>query len=158
MRRDRADKVIQMIPTRKITNASVSAGTYGSGGNGTKGIVDTAGYDLVRVEVSHGVGNTKLTKFHLGFLSAPNFAIASATLFSGLTSGIVLSNKTASQSVYGFDLYLPGITHKRYMTCKLTNSTTSCPFSVTARLRMANEFPPATTGFTSLTQYGTPSS
>lgn len=163
MRHDRNVKVVRMIPaprTLTANGATVSAQTYGSGGNGLKGIVDTlAGgveYDRVLVEISKQTGTAqKLSTVKLGMQSGAATLFASCTPLSGYTSGIVLSAITLSAVTYLIDINLAAYgSRKRYLNCKVTTCTTSGNVDVRARLIKGSQFPNATTGYTTITNYG----
>lgn len=166
MRHDRNVKVVRMIPaprTLTANGATVSAQTYGSGGNGLKGIVDTlAGgveYDRVLIEISKQTGTAqKLSAVRLGMQSGANSVFTAAcgcTVLSGYTSGIVLSAITLSAVTYLIDINLAAYgSRKRYLNCKVTTCTTSGNVDVRARLIKGSQFPNATTGYTTITNYG----
>jgi len=158
MRHDRNFKLVRMIPAPRTTVANgqtVSAATYGSGGHGTMGIVDTLGWDRALIEVSKQAGTAqKLSKLHLGMQSGPATLWASCTPLSGYTSGIVLSNVTASAATWLIDINLAGYaSRKRYLNCKVTTCTTSGNVDVKCRLTRGEQFPPSATGYTTITNY-----
>lgn len=153
MRHDRNMKVVRCIPgPRTVTanGATVSAASYGSGGHGTKGIVDTLGWDWVRLEIRKQAGSAqKLSKVKVGFQSGAATLFASCSPLSGRTSGIVLSNVTASAAIWRVEINLAGYaSRKRYMNTQATTSTTSGNVDVTAYLFRGEQVPPSTTGFT----------
>ena len=158
MRHDRNVKVVRMIPIPQLgANATVSAGTYGSGGHGTKGIVDTRGFNRALIEVRRGGGATKVKSVHIGFQSGATTLMASSTLLSGYTSGNWFTSSSTSQSVWLLDINLNSITNaKRYLNCKVVTSAASsiAKIDVTCRLTRGEQFPPSTTGYTSTTAVG----
>lgn len=157
MRQDRRIRRWRMIPGVKVTNTTASAATYGSGGNGTLGIVDTRGLSRVRIEVSRGKTGTasKIKSVHIGFQSGATTLMASSTLLSGYTSGNVFTSTTASGNIYAFDINLLTISNrKRYLNCKVVTSTTSNNICVDAFGTELEQFPPSTTGYTSITNIG----
>jgi hypothetical protein len=156
MRIDRNLRMKRMLPSVRTTTANgqtISAATYGSGGHATLGVVDTQGWRRVRVEVSKQAGTAqKLSKLYLGMQSGATTLWASCSPLSGYTSGIVLSAITTSSVTYAFDINLTGYrSRKRYLNCKLTTSTTSGNVEVRAYELEGEQFPPSTTGYTSIT-------
>lgn len=164
MRHDRNLKVVRMIPLQEIASTTVSAATQGSGGKVSQGIADLTGYDFCRVEIRRRTlasANTKIEKFHLYFASGATTLAASGTLFSGRTSGIVLSAKTASRDFHAIEINLHSISNlKRYMGCKIEMSGTSAAVDVTAYLIKGKIIPTpspvsqTTFNYTSITSFG----
>jgi hypothetical protein len=168
MRFDLRPKLVKMIPARKITSGTVSAKTYGTGGHVNSGIVDTNGYDIAVVEISQGIkgGGTaqKIKKLCLGFQSgaASVFtAVCGCTVLSGLTSGAIISAKTATGVVHRAILNLnAGAQRKRYLNALLITSggATSAGgvFEVRCYLHRPTAFPQASTatGYATTTEYG----
>lgn len=156
MRIDRNMQVKRMIPSPRTTTANgqtVSAKTYGSGGHATLGVANTQGWRRCRVEISKSTGTAqKLSKVYLGMQSGANTLWASCSPLSGYTSGIVLSNITLSSVIYAFDINLAAYrSRKQYMNCKVTTSTTSGNIEVRIYELEGEQFPPSTTGYTTIT-------
>lgn len=152
-------KVVRAIPAPKTTTANghtVSAATYGSGGNGLKGIVDTTGYDYAVIEIRKSSGTAqKLSKVKIGFQSGPTTLFASCTPLSGLTSGNILSaSPTTSGLMIGYGIALNQYSlRKRYMNTQLITSTTCGNVDVSVRLIRGDTFPPSVTGYSSFVKY-----
>lgn len=156
MRWDRDFKLVRMIRLSKTTSgAALSANAYGSTGS-TAGVVDTTGWDRCRLELSFQARTNTTTQavktLKIGFQSAVSTLYASATVFSGLASGIVLSAKTSKCAIYAVDFALHNNgSRKRFMNCKYVYSGgTSGSVELRAYLYRGEQFPPSTTGFTAL--------
>lgn len=158
MRLDRDLKLVRMIPLQRGSTAGVSAGTAGSGGHETLGIVDTRGYDRCRIEVIRSTGAGKITSVLLAFQSGSAMTFASALAAGGsLTgaSGRVLNSTTATSFVRAFDISLVGPKQKRYLNCRIGQSlAASRAIAVHAILYQGESFPPAVTGYTGFTTIG----
>lgn len=157
MRHDENTKLIRMIPAPRTVTAngqSVSAITYGSSGE-TKGIVDVRGWDRARIEISKQTGTAQKATVRIGFQSAKTTLFVSATPLSGTTSGIVMNGVTTSAITNLVDINLANYSGlKAFLTCKVTTCTTSGNVDVKCHLARGEQFPPSTTGYTTITRYG----
>ncbi len=158
MRNDENFKLVRMIPAPRMVTAngvSASAATYGSGGQGVKGICDTFGYRRVRIHIAKSAGTAqKLSTLKFGFQSGAASLFASCTTLSGFTSGILASAITTSAWSKLIDIDLTNYAgRKRYLNAKLTTCTTSGTIEVSAYLTNAEQFPPSTTGYTVTQRY-----
>jgi hypothetical protein len=156
MRYDADFKIIRMIPHPRTTTANgqtVSAATYGTTGS-TKGTVDLRGWDRAQIIIEKQAGTAqKLSKVYLSFQSAASTLWASSTPITGFTSGIVLSSVTTSAATWLVNLNLAERSdRKAFLNTKITTSTTSGNVGVTCILTKGKEFPPGTTGFTTVQQ------
>lgn len=149
MRMDRRFRFHRLMPPIKKTSGTTSARTIASGGKGGSGVMDTWGLGRIRVEVTRrsvGSATTNLKALHLGFASGAATLFASSTVFSGLTSGIVLSAKTGSTNTYAVEFDASALTgRKRYMNCKLNHSGSSAVYEVRAYGLFLEQFPLSTT-------------
>jgi hypothetical protein len=156
MRHDADFKIIRMIPHPRTTTANgqtVSAATYGTTGS-TKGTVDLRGWDRAQIIIEKQAGTAqKLSKVYLGTQSAATTLWASTTPLPGFTSGIVLSSVTTSAAQWLVNINLAELSNRKaFLNCKVTTSTTSGNVDVSVLLMRGKQFPPATTGFTSVQQ------
>lgn len=162
MRFDLRPKLVKMIPDRKITSATVSAKTYGTGGHANSGIADLNGYDIAVIEVGQGIGLAhKIKKLCLGFQSGAATLFASTTVLSGLTSGAIITAVTTTGGVWRAIINLnAGAQRKRYLNCKLSVSgaatSAGTSYHVYCYLHQGKAFPQASTstGYTTTTEYG----
>lgn len=157
MRHDENIKTIVMIPGPRTTTAngaSVSAATYGTTGS-TKGLVDVRGWDRARIRILKQTGTAQKATVRLAFQSASTTLFVSATALSGTTSGIVMNGVTTSGIQNLYDINLASYSGlKAFLNCKVTTSTTSGNVTVLCDLVRGEQFPPSTTGFTTITRYG----
>ena len=153
MRHDKDYKLVRMVALDEITSgAAFSATTYGSTGS-TRGVADTTDWERCRLELRFlAATNTacQIKTLKVGFMSAVSTLFASSTVFSGRTSGIVLSAITTKCGCYAVDFPLHNNgSRKRYMTCKVVYSGgTSAIIEVAAYLYKGAQFPAGTLGYT----------
>lgn len=163
MRHDEDLKVVRMIPIPRhetANGASSSAATYGSGGatGNLRGIVDTLGYRRARIELRKSMTSAPTT-LRLAMQSGAATLFASAYnasgSLSGYTSGKVFTQVAASGRTYVIDIDLSAYgKRKRYLNAKLTTCNTCGYNDVSCYLTNAEQFPPATTGYTTTIRLG----
>lgn len=165
MRWDRDYKLVRMIPGVKVTNTSASARTYGSGGHGTLGVVDTmpggVAYDRCRISICRNTGTASKVKsckvfFQSGAATLCASAYNASGALSGYTSGSWLASSSTSGTMLGtLDVNLAGYSkRKRYINALVATSTTSNAIELRCELYRGAAFPPSTTGLGTITVYG----
>lgn len=138
-------RITRMIPGAKNANTALSSITYGSAAGAIRGTADMAGCDLALILVTHNVGNATKNIWRFYEASAATTKTGSATIITGFTA-----SNTVSTAIYGY-YYNPNA-HKRFLSCKLSAVTSSTWGEVLCIHGRNEQFPPATTGITTVTE------
>lgn len=145
MLHNRDVRITRMVPGAKVANSSTSSIVYGSAAGAIRGNADMKESDLALIIVTHNVGHATKNIWRFYEASAAATKTVSATIISSFTG-----SNTVSTAVYGY-YYQPNA-HKRFLSCKLSAVTSSTWAEVLCIHGRNEQFPPATTGFTSITE------
>lgn len=145
MLHNRDVRITRMVPGAKVANSSTSSIVYGSAAGALRGNADMAGCDLALIIITHNVGHATKNIWRFYEASAATTKTASATAITAFTG-----SNTVSTAIYGY--YYNANAHKRFLSCKLSAVTSSTWAEVLCIHHRNEQFPPATTGFTSVTE------